>query len=89
VKKTALIIPSNLYHHGRRIKMLKLFTEVKIRQPKKIKMVGEPGLPAHESILRPLRQNEIDGMWKERMQSLWNKLKGNNESPSTTVPDEG
>lgn len=46
-----------------------------IRPAKKVRMVGEPGLPAHESKLRVLREDEIHGKYKENFQNLLNNLK--------------
>ena len=41
--------------------MFGIFKLMTIRPRKKIAMVGEPGLPAHESKRRPLTQQEIHG----------------------------
>ena len=41
--------------------MFGIFKQMTIRPHKKIAKVGEPVLPAHESKLRPLTQQEIHG----------------------------
>jgi len=55
--------------------MFEIFKQMKIRPKKKIPMVGEPGLPAHESKLRPLTQVEIHGKLGVKVIELVTKLK--------------
>lgn len=55
--------------------MFKIFKEMKIQQPKSVKMVGEPGLPAHESKLRSLREDEINGKLVVKVTAFINSIK--------------
>ena len=45
-----------------------------VRPAKKVKMVGQPGLPAHESKLRELTDEEINGKYKENFKNLKNSI---------------
>lgn len=55
--------------------MFEIFKQMTIRPKKKIPMVGEPGLPAHESKLRPLTQVEIHGKLGMKVQEFVRKIR--------------
>ena len=55
--------------------MFGIFKQMTIQPRKKIRMVGEPGLPAHESKLRSLTQVEVHGKLGLKAMELFAKLK--------------